>query len=214
MNDKQNNLASSSFYLDITLSSDMVALKATMKSFPGAKLISEGTTLKYILKGKSERDDTRVEISRSNMAFTYYYERPSLQTRNLNLVKLLSFLAYLGSICDPHLQSLYPSIIESLEGSVLLSPKEDGVEHTGSKLQINELSKSNLSLSHELFFLNKRLSAETESSKCYKELCEAVLDRFSDGNNSVEALMRLGLSEESSKRLVLLAGRGNERVKK
>ena len=180
-----------------------------MDSFPGAKMLSEGVRLRYLLSGKGENI---LELGRSTIVFSFSSEKPNKQERNENFVKLLAILGYLKNVYDVKLESLYGEIIDAIESASFLPRKEKKSEQEELLVRrITEISTVNSSIAHEMMKQKRRISELEQSERLFARFCYELIDRLSherldSEEKIVTALSKLEIEgelvENISKRLL------------
>ena len=102
-----NNILSSSFIVSCELNNNFNInnLKLVFNSFPALKLISYGTSLKYIIKenidSNNKKEDiisSEIEFYKNQIIYKFFFDYPDKWIYNQNLLKFIKLYTYVHLI--------------------------------------------------------------------------------------------------------------------
>ena len=176
----------SSIYVEARMTSDLGELRRLIANLPNVTAVSTGTRVRCEIKGEPR---AFLECDANGIAYSYEIDNDSVHAANSNLVTLLSLLAYLGSVYEVRLPSLYRYLINAINVSGIGSasvPSKHGAES-----RFAELADSNLTLAASIRGYvreNKTLKSKTEA---YRALMLALLQKLSKHPISKNAMAEL-----------------------
>ncbi len=206
-----------SYSVDIDEGLDIARAKALLASLPNAKLVSKKGEPKYLLKDRN--NDTAnysiLQLGQKKITLSNYCERTNSQDKTLALLRFLAILAYLKDLCNPRVGSLYREISEALATSVLINKNDTALTLSDMEnRRIDVLSNSNIVLSGQLRRMNAINIDIKSQNYTYKSFCKEVLDKLSKNNqnfnNIATALKNLGVSDDSTKNILLLLSKNTK----
>jgi hypothetical protein len=147
-------------------------LKTTFKDviwvlsfIPGFILISSGTRLRYKIIAKGEINYDLI-LGKDQIEFSYYFSVPTEKNKALKFRYFVIILAYLKDAYEMKLESLYPYIVDIVQGNNQLTGAQSNADKS-INLKLFELNNSNFSLSNSIINLLKENTALKRENAIY-----------------------------------------------
>ena len=159
------------------------SLKTTFKDviwvlsvIPGFMLVSSGTRLRYKIIAKGEVDYDLV-LSKDQIEFSYYFSLPTEKNKALKFRYFVIMLAYLKDAYEIKLESLYPYIVDVVQGSNQVIGLQSNTDKPAN-LKLYELNNSNFSLSNSIINLLKENTALKRENEIYLAFFKKFFKRY------------------------------------
>ncbi len=159
------------------------SLKTTFKDviwvlsfIPGFMLVSSGTRLRYKIIAKGEIDCDLI-LDKDHIEFSYYFSVPTEKNKALKFRYFVIILAYLKDSYEIKLESLYPYIVDVVQGNNQLISKQSNADKS-TNLKLYELNNSNFSLSNSIINLLKENTALKRENEIYLAFFKKFFKRY------------------------------------
>ncbi len=201
-----NNMLSSSFIVSCELNNNFNInnLKLVFNSFPALRLISYGTSLKYIIKENIDLNNKKkniinneIEFHKNQIIYRFFFDYPDKWIYNQNLLKFISILAIVNDYYTIKLNSLYQYITKVLYEFSNNFHKINSykfLEHYPNQI-IEDVNTTNLILSKQLLNLNKLLKKTNENLNSCKLFCNNLIEKVMHENINNKEIIIHSLTE-------------------
>ncbi|MEM0149289.1 MAG: hypothetical protein QXW10_00110 [Candidatus Micrarchaeaceae archaeon] len=200
---KQKAMLYTSFYAQAIRLSGFPEIKRKMGALPHAVKISEGSKLRYGIRGGAS--EAVLELGKSHISYTFYFDAPSAMLYGRNLLAFISILAFVQDDYEVKLGSIYGYVTYALANGFASADRInlDGTERLRS--QAKTLNAINTSLARELFSCQARQKKMEEENLAYRAFVNEVkrAEKLGDGSAMLNSL---GVNPDIIRRAYELAG--------
>lgn len=149
-------------------------IKSILNCYPNLKLVSNGTSLKYLSKGENENTFYIFYFSANSIRITTHSKDSPFYYMGEALLRLLSMLSTLEGIYEPDIRSIYPYLIAALGEAKLYRL----IENLNEPIDPNFENSSDIVLARRINLLidgNNKLTTELKQSN---SMLESLLSKF------------------------------------
>ena len=164
----------SSISVSSRIQASLAEVKLILSHYPSLKLMSYGTSLRYLSEEESENIFYTLDFAISAIKITIHSKDSPIYYTSEALLRLLAMLSVMEGVYEPDIRGIYPYLILALGESKL----QRLTENLGNGESPNSENSTDILLARRINWLaaeNRRLAAELAGSKA---MSESILSKF------------------------------------